>query len=143
MLAVLPLSYDGFYKYSIANNRPTITHKAGPLVFERASSRRTLVRCSGQADDCGHSTKNYCSSGHRTCYGKPPYQDGIQTGTSHHLRPFLLAVPRSVFAILVFREFLDEKRPIPTLAETLHQERAQVPLWGPAPVSGATFYRVG
>ena len=28
-----------------------------------------------------------------------PYQDGIHTGTSHHLRPFLIAVARSVFAI--------------------------------------------
>jgi hypothetical protein len=73
--------------------------------------------------------QNYRSLGHRTGYGKPPYQDGIHTGTSRHLRPFLLALP-----ILVFWEFRDEKRSIPILAETLDQERAQVPLWGPAPV---------
>jgi len=33
--------------------------------------------------------------------------------------------------------------PFRFFAETLDQERAQVPLWGPAPVSGATFLRLG
>jgi hypothetical protein len=49
----------------------------------------------------------------------------------------------SVFAILVFWEFWDEKRFSPIFAETLDQERAQVPLWGPDPVSCATFLLLG
>jgi hypothetical protein len=57
--------------------------------------------------------------------------------------PFLLVVSWSVFAILVFWDFRDEQRSISILAETLDQERAQVPLWGPALVSGATFYGLG
>jgi hypothetical protein len=71
---------------------------------------------------------------------KMEFRPGLPTTCG--LRPFLLAVSWSVFAILVFREFRDEKRAIPILAETLDQERAQVPLWGPAPMSGATFYRL-
>ena len=50
---------------------------------------------------------------------------------------------RSVFPLLVFWEFWDEKRFSPIFAETLDQERAQVPLWGPVPVSGATFLLLG
>ena len=43
----------------------------------------------------------------------------------------------------VFWEFWDEKRFSPIFAATLDQERAQVPLWGPAPMSGATVLRLG
>ena len=104
----------------------------GPLLFDQ-----------GQADGCGHSTKTtvawaiglmatFVSTRRRN-----PYRDFPPPPAVSHSRF------RSVFAILGFWEFWDEKRFLPIFAETLDQERAQVPLWGPAPVSGATFLLLG
>ena len=68
-----------------------------------------------------------------------PYQDEIHAGTSHHLRPFLIAVPRSVFAILVFWEFWDEKRFSPIFCRNARPGTGSSTTLGPGPSVRSNF----
>jgi hypothetical protein len=100
---------------------------------KKEKEKKNAKNCAlGQADGCGHSTKT------TVAWAIGLMATFVSIPRRNSYRDF-----RSVFAILVFMEFRDEKRPITIFAEMLDQERAQVPLWGPAPVSAATFLRFG
>ena len=97
---------------------------------------RAIVRWSGRANGCGH--KDYCSLD-----GKPLWYDVIQARTTRHLRPFLLefllAVSRSVLAVLIFRVLSCPGTLHPDLSRNGRPETDPSTNWGPIPISGATF----